>query len=65
MQALAAFLLGAYDGTGFGIGFQYQCENGGWLETDKHANFAIILINFGPFLTPFSSSMHPRGCRAM
>ena len=37
-RALAAFLLGAYDGYGFGIGFQYECRHGGWLDTDKYAH---------------------------
>jgi hypothetical protein len=36
--ALAAFLLGAYDGYGFGIGFDYECGKGGWLETAKYAD---------------------------
>lgn len=36
-RALAAFLLGAYDGYGFGIGFQYECGLGGWLESKKFA----------------------------
>lgn len=35
--ALAAFLLGASAGDGFGIGFQYECRRGGWLDTDKCA----------------------------
>ena len=35
-RALAGFLLGAYDGYGFGIGFQYGCREGGWLELDKY-----------------------------
>ena len=35
-RAFAAFLLGAGDGHGFGLGFQYECARGGWLETDKY-----------------------------
>jgi hypothetical protein len=35
-QALAGFLLGAHDGDGFGIGFQYECRRGGWLDIQKH-----------------------------
>jgi hypothetical protein len=34
--SFAAFLLGAYNGTGFGIGFQYDCEQGGWLDLDLY-----------------------------
>lgn len=34
-RSFAAFLLGAYDGYGFGIGFQYDCQLGGWLDVDK------------------------------
>ena len=30
-------MLGAYDGYGFGIGFQYECGLGGWLESKKFA----------------------------
>lgn len=35
-RAFAAFLLGAGDGHGFGLGFQYECARGGWLEVDKY-----------------------------
>lgn len=45
-QALAGFLLGAYDGYGFGIGFQYECRHGGWLESiGKYA--AIVQQKLG------------------
>ena len=36
MQAFAAFLLGAGDGHGFGLGFEYECARGGWLAVDKY-----------------------------
>jgi hypothetical protein len=31
-SSLASYLLGANDGDGYGIGFGYDCETGGWLK---------------------------------
>lgn len=33
-SSLASFLLAAGDGDGYGIGFDYECELGGWLNWD-------------------------------
>jgi hypothetical protein len=47
-QAFAAFLLGAGDGHGFGLGFQYECARGGWLAVDKYP----LQQKLGPPLAP-------------
>eukprot|EP00040_Diaphanoeca_grandis_P001535 m.276018 g.276018 ORF g.276018 m.276018 type:complete len:417 (-) comp122007_c0_seq1:25-1275(-) len=34
-STIASFLLGASDNDGYGIGFGYDCETGGWLKWDR------------------------------